>query len=177
MMATMEPIFTVGHSTRTIEDFLTLLEQAGVTTLIDVRRFPGSRRYPHFSRDALADSLGRAGIHYIHEPDMGGRRRPQPDSPNTYWRSEQFRGYADHMNTPEFQAALARVMHRAASQRQALMCSEAVPWRCHRQLIADALVARGFDVFDLYDNGRLEPHILNPAARMQPDGRLTYPGR
>jgi len=170
----MNPVFTIGHSTRSIEDFLELLQQAGVTTLVDVRRYPGSKRYPHFSSDALAERLAESGIGYVHEVDMGGRRKPAADSPNVYWRNEQFRGYADHMNTPAFRAALDRVMQRAESERQALMCSEAVPWRCHRQLVADALVAHGFEVFDLYDGGRAEAHRLNPAARPQPDGVLVY---
>lgn len=167
-------ILTVGHSTRGIEEFIDLLQGAGVTMLVDVRRYPGSKRYPHFGSDALAQRLAESGIQYVHEVALGGRRRPAPDSPNTHWRNEQFRGYADHMSSPEFQAALGRLTDRAESELQAIMCSEAVPWRCHRQLIGDALVARGYEVLDLYNGGRTETHRLNPAAHVQPDHTLTY---
>src|SRR3954447_988972 len=112
----MAPVFTLGHSTLPIEDFLALLTEHGVQTLIDVRRFPGSRRHPQFSRDALAASLPAAGIQYVHEPDLGGRRAARPDSPHTAWRVEAFRGYADHMETPEFQDALERLIRRAEGQ-------------------------------------------------------------
>jgi uncharacterized protein (DUF488 family) len=175
----MPPVFTVGHSTRPIEELLALLAGAGIRTLIDVRRFPGSRRHPQFSRDALAASLAGAGIGYVHEPDLGGRRNPRPDSPNTAWRVAAFRGYADHMDTPEFQAALERLIARSAAETVAILCAEAVPWRCHRRLIADALVARGLTVLHIMGPGRADPHELDANARIVSGGpgvRLVYPG-
>jgi uncharacterized protein (DUF488 family) len=145
-----------------------------VPLLVDVRRFPVSRRHPQFSRDALAAALDAAGIAYRHEPDLGGHREPRPDSPNTGWRNAAFRGYADHMATPAFAEALARLL--AAPPRTAVMCAEGDPARCHRQLIADALVARGIAVQHLLAPGRAETHLLNPRARVGPDGTLSYPG-
>jgi len=130
-------LFTIGHSTRAIGELLALLAEHGIETLIDVRRFPGSRRHPQFSREALAASLAAAGIEYVHEPDLGGRRQPRPDSPNTAWRVAAFRGYADYMDSEPFAAALARLLRSAARSRTVILCAEAVPWRCHRRLIAD----------------------------------------
>ena len=172
----MPPVFTVGHSTRPIEDLLALLAEQGVQTLVDVRRFPGSRRHPQYSRDALAASLAAAGIMYVHEPGLGGRRAARPDSPHTAWRVEAFRGYADYMETPEFQAALERLIQRAEGQTVAILCAEAVPWRCHRRLISDALVARGVQVMHILGPGRTNPHELDPNARLLPGGRLLYAG-
>lgn len=142
--------------------------------LVDVRRYPGSRRHPQFAREALSRALEAEGIGYLHEPDLGGHRRPREDSPNTAWRNDAFRGYADHMAGPEFARALDRL--RAAPPRTAVMCAEAVPWRCHRQLIADALVARGVEVRHILGPGRVEPHALRADARVGEDGRVTYPG-
>jgi uncharacterized protein (DUF488 family) len=167
-------ILTIGHSTRTLADFLALLEEFEVTTLVDVRRFPGSRRHPHFGGPALARSLAGAGIGYAHEPDLGGRRDPAPDSVNTAWRVAAFRGYADHMATPEFRAAVERVAS-SETGRPVVMCAEAVPWRCHRQLIADTLVARGVTVRHILGPGQERAHELNPSARPAPDGVLIYP--
>lgn len=176
----MPPVFTVGHSTRPIADLLALLAEHGVRTLVDVRRFPGSRRHPQYSRDALAASLAEAGIQYVHEPGLGGRRAARPDSPHTAWRVEAFRGYADYMETPEFQAALERLIQRAEGQAEgqtvAILCAEAVPWRCHRRLISDALVARGVQVMHILGPGRANPHELDPNARVLPGGRLLYAG-
>jgi uncharacterized protein (DUF488 family) len=172
----MPPVFTVGHSTRPIEELLALLIEHGVTTLVDVRRYPGSRRHPQFSRDALAASLSDAGIEYVHEPDLGGRRSARPDSLHTAWRVEAFRGYADHMETPEFQAALDRLIRRAEKETVAILCAEAVPWRCHRRLISDALVARGINVLHILGPGRADPHELDTNARILPNGRLLYAG-
>lgn len=143
---------------------------------MDVRRYPGSRRHPQFSRDALAASLAGAGIGYVHEPDLGGRRAARPDSPHSAWRVEAFRGFADHMETPDFGAALERLMRRAAETPTAILCAEAVPWRCHRRLISDALVARGVDVLHILGPGRAEPHELDAKARILPGGRLLYGG-
>ena len=126
-------IWTVGHSTRTIEEFTRLLKAFDIRRLADVRRFPGSRRYPQYNKAALCDSLAAAGIEYFHFPELGGRRKPKPDSPNTAWRNESFRGYADHMETPEFHEAIARLA-AVASEPTVLMCAEVLWWRCHRAL-------------------------------------------
>lgn len=166
-------IFTVGHSTRPQEELMAILEEAGVELLVDVRRFPGSRRHPQFGKEALRAGLAEAGIAYRHEPDLGGRRDPRPDSPNTAWRVAAFRGYADHMASPEFRAALERLI--AAAGPAAVMCAEAVPWKCHRQLIADALVVRGVEVVHLLGVGQRQPHALNGAAVVGADGVLIYP--
>jgi uncharacterized protein (DUF488 family) len=172
----MPPVLTVGHSTRPIEELLALLAENGVQTLVDVRRFPGSRRHPQFSREALAASLAAAGIGYVHEPDLGGRRAARPDSPHTAWRVEAFRGYADHMETPEFQAALDRLIQRVAGETVVILCAEAVPWRCHRRLISDALVARGLQVLHILGPNRTDPHELNENAHVLAGGRLVYSG-
>jgi uncharacterized protein (DUF488 family) len=134
-------IFTVGHSTRAQEELTAILKEAGVALLVDVRRFPGSRRHPQFGKERLRAALAAEGIGYRHEPDLGGRREPRADSPNTAWRAAAFRGYADHMASPEFQSALERLVARP-DVPAAVMCAEALPANCHRQLIADALVAR-----------------------------------
>jgi uncharacterized protein (DUF488 family) len=174
-VTTTPTVLTIGHSTRALAEFLELLAEFGATTLVDVRRFPGSRRYPHFGGPALARSLAGAGVGYVPEPDLGGRRDPAPDSPNAAWRVAAFRGYADHMATPEFRAGLERVRARAAEGRPVIMCAEAVPWRCHRQLIADALVARGVAVRHILGPGQERAHELSPSARPGPDGVLVYP--
>jgi uncharacterized protein (DUF488 family) len=166
-------IFTVGHSTRAPDELIAILREAGVELLVDVRRFPGSRRHPHFGKEALRAGLAAAGIDYRHGPDLGGRREPRPDSPNTAWRVAGFRGYADHMASPEFRAALERLIAQPQTPT-ALMCAEAVPWKCHRQLIADALVARGVEVVHLLGPGQRQPHVLNPAAALLGDGALVY---
>lgn len=168
-------VFTVGHSTRTLAEFLALLRAHGIRRVVDVRRHPGSRRYPHFARDTLRDSLARDGIDYVHEPGLGGRRRPLPGSRNAAWRSASFRGYADHMAEREFTDALARILADAAEIPTALMCAEAVPWRCHRQLIADALVARGIAVRHIIGSGTPTVHGLHPAARIGPGYGISYP--
>jgi uncharacterized protein (DUF488 family) len=172
----MPPVFTAGHSTRPVEELLALLVEHGVTTLVDVRRYPASRRHPQFSHDALAASLAGAGILYVHEPDLGGRRTARPDSPHTAWRVAAFRGYADYMETPEFQAALDRLALRAQRETVAILCAEAMPWRCHRRLISDALVARGISVLHILGPHRADPHDLDPNARILPGGRLLYAG-
>lgn len=174
----MGAIYTAGHSTRPVEELLDLLAGNGIARLVDVRRYPGSRRHPQYSREALAASLAGRGIGYRHEPDLGGRRTPRPDSPNTAWRVEAFRGYADYMASPEFARALGRLAAEGddlPGRRTAILCAEAVPWRCHRRLIADALVARGIEVLHILGPGRLEAHPLSPDARVLPDGRLIYP--
>ena len=170
----MPPVFTIGHSTRPIEDLLALLTEHGIRTLVDVRRYPGSRRHPQFSRDALAASLASAGLEYVHEPDLGGRRAARPDSPHTAWRVEAFRGYADHMESPEFQTALERLIERARETATVILCAEAVPWRCHRRLITDALLARGVPVYEIIGPGGAQAAVLSPHALVRGDS-VTYP--
>ena len=171
-----EPIlWTVGHSTRSIEEFLALLEVGSIALLADVRRFPGSRRFPHFGQDALAASLDNAGIEYRHFVDLGGRRSKRLEgSPNTAWRVEQFNAYADYMQSPEFQAELASLMSVAREHATCIMCSEALPQRCHRRLISDALVVRGWRVRHLLSPKRIEDHVLTPFAHVE-GTTITYP--
>ncbi|HET9708218.1 MAG TPA: DUF488 domain-containing protein [Gemmatimonadales bacterium] len=168
-------VYTIGHSTREFPEFLRLLESQGIGHLVDVRRYPASRRHPQYARAALEEALLAAGIAYTHEQDLGGRRQPRPDSPHSGWRSPSFRGYADYMDTDAFQAALGRLIALASESRTAVMCAEAVPWRCHRQLIADALVARGHDVGHILSETRVDAHRLTPFARIESDGRVRYP--
>jgi len=167
----------VGHSTRPIEEFLSLLDAHAVARVVDVRRFPGSRRHPQFGKEALASALADAGVAYVHEEELGGRRESAAaDSPNQAWRNASFRAYADHMAAPTFRAALERVLTAAAERPTAVMCAEAVPWRCHRQLIADAAVARGWRVLHILSEHRADPHALHPDARVGPEGTVVYPG-
>jgi len=167
-------VFTIGHSTRCLDEFVGLLRENGVRLLVDVRRYPVSRRYPHFTGAALAASLAQAGIEYRHEKDLGGHRDPRPDSPNTALRAAAFRGYADSMATPLFRAALARLTADAAARPTVILCAEADPQRCHRQLVADALVARGGRVVHILAPGHAEAHALHLSARLTPDGTLVY---
>lgn len=168
-------VLTIGHSTRALDELIALLREHRIDLVVDVRTYPGSRRHPQFDREALEASLPAAGIEYRHEPALGGRRSPSPDSPNTAWRVAGFRAYADHMATTEFGGALERLLELARTRRPAIMCAEAVPWRCHRQLIADALVAAGAEVRHVLGPGRAERHALNEHARILPDGTLVYP--
>jgi uncharacterized protein (DUF488 family) len=170
----MPTVWTIGHSTRSFEDFLELLQRHGIETLVDVRQFPSSRRYPHFNSGALAERLAAAGIEYVHEVDLGGRRRPLADSPNTYWRHPQFRGYADYQATPAYRSALERLIERANRRPTAIMCAEAVPWRCHRQLIADSLALRGFEVRHILTPEKADRHVLNPAIQADSPGEFHY---
>jgi uncharacterized protein (DUF488 family) len=167
-------VLTVGHSARTLEDFLALLKAHEVNQLLDVRKMPGSTAHPHFNEDTLAAALQQAGIGYRHVPALGGLRRRQPDSPNGGWRNRSFQGYADYMQTAEFEAGLQTVIEQAKRGRVALMCAEAVPWRCHRSLIADALVARGIPVEHIMSLTRRQPHTLRPFARVQ-GTHVIYP--
>ncbi len=170
----MPPVCTVGHSTRSLAELVALLQEHGVALLVDVRRYPGSRRHPQFGREVLARALAEAGLGYRHEPDLGGRRQGRPGSPHVAWRSAGFRAYADHMETEAFQQALARLLELAPRQPLVLMCAEAVPWRCHRQLIADALVARGRRVVHILGPRQSREHELHPAARLAEGVRLIY---
>lgn len=171
----MEPVYTIGHSTRTIGELIDLLREHDVRTLLDVRRYPGSRRYPQYGKEALSASLARAGITYMHVEALGGRRTPCDDSSNDFWHNSQFRGYADHMATAEFNTALQDVIERARDQRVAIMCAEAVPWRCHRQLTADALVASRARVIHILQPGKVLEHQLHSNACVLAGGRVIYP--
>jgi uncharacterized protein (DUF488 family) len=172
---TVPVIWTAGHSTRAIGEFLNLLQAGGVKLLADVRRFPGSRRHPHFGQVPLAAALAEEGIEYRHFVDLGGRRSQRlSDSPNTAWRVESFNAYADYMQSPEFAAALAELEAAASQTPTAIMCSEALPQKCHRRLIADALVARGWRVRHLLSPKRIEDHALTPFARVE-GAQVTYP--
>lgn len=168
-------VYTIGHSTRSREELLALLGEAGVRLLADVRAFPSSRRHPQFNRAALEDWLGQAGISYRHMPALGGRRTPVSGSMNGGWTERAFQGYADHMRTSEFQAALTELESAAHEQRAAIMCAEAVWWRCHRRLISDALVARGRRVEHLGIGDSRAVHALPDFAVVEPNGMLSYP--
>ena len=167
-------LYTVGHSTRSLDAFVNLLKRHGVGAVADVRRFPKSRKYPHFNDDALSLSLPEAGLQYVPIPLLGGRRRALPDSPNTGWRNEGFRGYADYTMTPPFAQGLEHLLTLAARTPTAMMCAEAVPWRCHRSLIADAALVRGWRVLDIVGDAAPAPHKLTPFARVE-GTRITYP--
>ena len=167
-------VYTVGHSTLPLDDFLALLGAHRIASIADVRRFPASRRHPHFAREALARALERAGLEYAWLPGLGGRRRGHPGSPHVAWRSPSFRAYADHMETAEFAAELARLVALASVRPTAVMCAEAVPWRCHRQLVADALLARGIEVRHVISaTAAPEPHRLTAFARLEGE-RVVY---
>ena len=171
--AEIQSLWTIGHSTRAIEEFIALLESREIRGLADVRRFPASRRHPQFGQEALAKSLAQAGIEYLHFPELGGRREPRPDSPNTAWRHKAFRGYADYMMTDPFQTGMERLLELAKGKRTAVMCAEALWWQCHRGLIADYLKARGARVVHILGPKKTEEHPFTSAARMV-EGRLSY---
>jgi uncharacterized protein (DUF488 family) len=168
-------VFTIGHSTRTLEEFITLLRAHNIVQLADIRTVPRSRRHPHFSIDALSTSLPAAGIAYRHMPGLGGLRTPRRESTNAGWRHPGFRGYADYMETGEFESALRELMAWAQTPGTVILCAEAVWWRCHRQLVADALVARGVTVRHITSPRAAPVHSLTDFARVV-DGRVTYPG-
>ncbi len=167
-------LWTIGHSTRPIEEFVGLLQSHGIQLLVDVRTIPFSRRNPQFHRETLARSLREAGLQYQHMSELGGRRKTRPDSVNVGWRNAGFRGYADYMQTQEFWNGLEELVNIGQQSPSAVMCAEAVPWRCHRTLIADALVIRGWTVHHIISASSLKTHTLTSFAK--PDaGRLTYP--
>jgi len=170
-----QEIWTVGHSSHTFEKFLEIVEAHRIERLIDVRRFPASRKWPHFDSKSLAERLPAAGTGYVGLPELGGRRKAKADSPHTAWRVEAFRGYADFMDTPEFASGLGRVMELARERRSALMCAEALPWRCHRSLIADALLARGWEVFEILSEKESRPRKIPEFARLE-GTRVIYDG-
>jgi uncharacterized protein (DUF488 family) len=166
-------IWTVGHSTRALEDFLVLLKAHSIELIADVRRFPMSRRYPHFNADSLSVALASRDIDYLSITTLGGRRRPEPDSVNTGWRSAGFRGYADHMASEEFAQGLLELLSLSYAVRTAIMCAEAVWWRCHRALISDVLRSLGINVLHITAEKSVRQHVFTPPARIT-DGQLTY---
>ena len=168
-------VWTIGHSTLSLEDFVARLKSFAIELLVDVRSFPGSRRYPQFNKDDLSQSLDRVGIAYQHLRELGGRRRVRPDSTNLAWRNESFRGYADYMETKEFHDGIERLLELAGKQRTAIMCSEAVWWRCHRSMISDFLKVKGIEVIHIMGEEKSELHPFTSAARVV-NGELSYRG-
>jgi uncharacterized protein (DUF488 family) len=168
-------VWTIGHSTRTSEEFLNLLRTHRIDRLADIRTIPQSRRHPHFGREVLEARLNAEGILYRHFPELGGLRKPRSDSPNGAWKSEAFRGYADQMLTPGFAAALGELVRFADEGRATVMCAEAVWWRCHRMLLSDALVARRVDVQHILSEAKTQPHRLTPFARVDDEDQVWYP--
>lgn len=166
-------IWTIGHSTRSFSDFLAILEDANIQQVVDVRSMPGSNKFPQFNKERLSVSLENQGIDYVHMAILGGRRRAQPDSDNTIWRNKSFRAYADYMETADFETGLQRLMQRAQSKHTAIMCAEAVWWRCHRSMIADALKARGWTVLHLMGKHQVKTHPYTQPASIV-NGKLTY---
>jgi uncharacterized protein (DUF488 family) len=167
-------IWTIGHSTRTVDEFISLLKENKIKLLADVRAWPGSKRYPQFNKDTLAESLTAHGISYEHFPELGGKRKSKPDSRNTAWRNASFRGYADYMETEQFQKGIERLLNIAEETGPtAIMCAEAVWWRCHRSLIADHLKARGMEMLHILGAKKVEPHPYTSAAHIV-DGLLSY---
>ena len=167
-------VWTIGHSTRAIDVFISLLEEHGIRLLVDVRSLPGSKRYPQFNKEALVNSLAKSGINYEHFPELGGRRKAKPESKNTAWRNASFRGYADYMETDDFHKGIKSFLDLAAEAGPTvIMCAEAVWWRCHRALIADYLKAQGIEIRHIMDANESEPHPYTSAARIV-NGELSY---
>ncbi|MGH3598735.1 MAG: DUF488 family protein [Pseudonocardiaceae bacterium] len=168
-------LFTIGHGSLGIGELTTLLIETEITGIVDVRSFPGSRRFPHFAREAMAQSVPATGLGYQWRPALGGRRKPQPGSPNVAWRNPSFQGYADYMGSAPFLDALDHLAEDAGRRDLAVMCSESVWWRCHRRLISDAAVLlRGVEVLHLFHDGRLQTHPPTPEARVEASGVLVY---
>ena len=168
-------VMTIGHSTHTLEEFIRLIQAHGATRVVDVRTVPRSRHNPQFNRDSLPGSLKNAGLGYVHLPGLGGLRHARRDSVNAGWRNASFRGFADYMQTREFEQSLDELVRLANQERIVLMCAEAVPWRCHRSLIADALLARGIRTEDIMSATRRQVHTLTPFAKVRGTA-ITYPG-
>ena len=167
-------VLTIGHSTRTLEEFIHLLQVYGVTCVVDVRTIPRSWHNPQFNKDSLPDSLRKVGLGYVHMPGLGGLRHTQPDSANLGWRNKSFRGFADYMQTPEFTQSLGELIRLANQDRLVLMCAEALPWRCHRSLISDALLVRGIFIEDILSATQRQVHTLTPFAQVR-GTVITYP--
>jgi len=175
--AATNPVLTIGHSTRSLGELVALLKGARVEALVDIRSIPRSRTNPQFNADALAEPLAAAGIAYVHLPALGGLRhrlKGAPPSPNTLWQSDAFRNYADYALTTAFRAGLDELLRLARDKRCAIMCAEAVWWRCHRRIVADYLLARGVEVCHIMEGGRLDPAKLTPGAQPQPEGTIVY---
>ena len=168
-------LWTIGHSTRSLEEFKQILSSHRINLLVDVRSFPGSRRYPHFNKSQLAEALMDAGVEYLHLKELGGRRPARADSKNTAWKNQSFRGYADYMESEEFQKGIEQLLEVSESSKTAIMCAEALWWRCHRSLISDALKAQGVEVVHILDAKKSETHPYTSAARIV-NGRLSYEG-
>ena len=166
-------LWTIGHSTRTLSEFLGMLKSFDIEALVDVRHFPGSRKFPHFNTEVLAEAMSADGIKYEHIVSLGGRRKPYPDSQNTAWRHPAFRGYADYMGTPEFREGIDHLKVIALNFRTAIMCSEAVWWRCHRSLIADLLKSEGWNVYHILSATKATEHPFTAPARVV-NGNLSY---
>ena len=160
------PIYTIGHSTRDLETFISMIQYFSITALVDIRRFPGSRKYPHFNKENLAASLSKAGISYTHLEDLGGRRKVQKNSKNSRWRNESFQGYADYMETEAFKKAAEKLEAIALKQPTAYMCAEAVWWRCHRSMVSDYLKAKGWKVLHIMGDGKADEHPYTSPARV-----------
>lgn len=169
-------IFTIGHSTRSLEDFLEILKQYTITELVDIRTIPKSHHNPQFNGQELAHVLRSHHINYRHQKNLGGLRRSHSDSINTAWHNASFRGFADYMQTEEFKEGINKIIEIAHTQTVVIMCSEAVPWRCHRSLVGDALLARGVEVEDIYSMTSVKPHTLTPWAVVQ-GTTITYPAQ
>jgi uncharacterized protein (DUF488 family) len=167
-------VYTIGHSTRKTEELVQALKNYGVLVLVDIRLIPKSRTNPQFNDDTLRASLEAQGIDYVHMKGLGGFRRPGENSPNTGWRNGSFRGYADYMQTEQFEANISELVKIAGSRATAIMCSEAVPWRCHRSLVSDALIVRGFDIVDIFDPTHSQRHHLAEFAKVR-GFEITYP--
>jgi uncharacterized protein (DUF488 family) len=167
-------IYTIGHSTRSLDEFIAILESFRIELLCDIRTIPKSRRNPQFAGEALQSALAEHGIEYVHLKALGGLRHPRKDSPNTAWRNDSFRGYADYMQTEEFAKAVDDLIARAERKRTVIMCAEAVPWRCHRSLVGDAFIVRGVEVQDIISEARTQPHKLTPWATVK-GVEVTYP--
>jgi uncharacterized protein (DUF488 family) len=168
-------IWTIGHSTRSLEEFVKMLQAFSIHAVADIRTYPGSRRYPHFNKEALQQSLPNNNIEYVHMPSLGGRRTSRADSPNTEWKNAGFRGYADYMETDDFAKAAAQLMQMASTRRTAYMCSEAVWWKCHRAMVSDYLKSQGWKVQHIMTKEKGEEHRYTKPARIV-EGELTYHG-
>jgi uncharacterized protein (DUF488 family) len=169
-------IFTVGHSTRSIDEFIHLLRTNGIRRLVDIRTIPRSRHNPQFNRETLSKILRNRRINYRHMKALGGFRHARIDSLNRGWHNASFRGFADYMQTPEFEVAINKLIELAVQKRTAIMCAEAVPWRCHRSLIGDALTVHGIEVQDIFSETNVRSHTMTPMARVN-RGKITYPGK
>ena len=177
-MLVTQTVYTIGHSNRTVDELVALLRQVDVDLLVDVRAFPRSRSMPQFNIDTLPEELAAKGIGYQHIPALGGRRHHPKDAPpseNTFWRVASFRNYADYAETAEFRAGLDELLALASAHRCAIMCAEAVWWRCHRRIITDYLLARGIPVEHILGPGQVTPATITPGAQLLPDGTLRYP--